>query len=138
MDLEDIVSAYAERHNLRCSILEDRGIRNDDNWQHHAYRVKLSRIDPDTQERFTITATWREGMAVEGSPTTRADEILYCLISDLTAYWDHTSAEDYAASFGIEDPARAQRQWNTLERFEPRIEKFMGSKDEITALLDQQ
>lgn len=138
MDIDKIIEAYAARHNLRASVIEDKGIRTDkDGWRHHAYRMRLTRTDADDGTRYAITTRWIEGLAFTGSPADRAADILESLVSDLLAYREHADAAEYADAMGYDDDRKAASTWRALESLAPRVEEFFGGADRLDALLDQ-
>jgi hypothetical protein len=110
--------------------------RDQDGWEHNAYRIRLRRrATADTGAR-SITVPWMQGMAHQGAPD--AATVLNAIVGDTVTHDNAASFDGFLAEFGTdtEDRAavKAQRKiWAALERQSPKVRAFLGDDFDAVA-----
>jgi len=73
--------------------------RDEDNWEHDAYRVRLSRRGEQ------MTLKFRKGIGHHGNPP-QLDEVLDSIAIDSASVENAESFEDWASDFGLDPDSR--------------------------------
>ena len=120
------IREYVKENGFRIEIVADHGMQtDDDNWQHHAYTLKLHGVDGETME-----TPWMQGAAITKSPTDTVAEVVDSLISDVWSYEDARSFEDWAGEFGYDtDSRKAEKSYNEIGAMAPDVIRVMGGPE---------
>jgi hypothetical protein len=120
---------YAAQNGFRVEILEDLGLqtRDDDEWQHHAYRLRVHNAAGDH-----FDTPWRQGTGITTSPDEQAGDILDSLVSDAWDYQQADSFEEWADNFGYDTDSRtAEKLYNQCGATVEPVVRLLGGQEQF-------
>lgn len=101
--------------------------RDDDGWEHDAYRVQL------TRKGQTIRVPFRKGTGHNGNPP-QVEEVLEALVSDASGVENALSFEEWADEYGYDtDSRKAETTYRAVVRQTEKLRLLLG--DEYEAFL---
>jgi hypothetical protein len=140
------IKGYVKSKSITVELVKDRGFQIDEDnrsdyspngWEHHAYKLKLSRRNRDGDLIETPVFDWRCGTGFydsypeDVSVTDLAPELLDSLVSDATAYTNARNFEDFAADFGYDtDSRKAERIYFACGETAKWLTEFLGGQRE--------
>jgi hypothetical protein len=109
--------------------------RDDDGWEHHGGRVRLSYTDAH-DVNHNMSTVWRMGMGIDPTTVSPAD-VIHSLAMD--AHYGRESFEDFCGELGYDtDSRKAYRMWEACKALGPAFDDFCSSQQMIDDLSEAQ